>query len=82
MNSSMSTLSRLRVARDVRDKGSPVYFPLSVSQDKLYVKLKSSKEKYPVVSGFDKDENGLAGEVEASGTVRYGDYLKSVNGIR
>jgi hypothetical protein len=63
-------------------QSSTTIFALSVSKDKFHIRLKTSKEKYPVVSGFDKDSDGLPGEVEASGKVRAGDFLKSVNGIR
>jgi hypothetical protein len=97
-SSTLATLSRMasggvsgRVSAGVsggesHTRGSTL-FALTVTQDKFHVRLKSSSsrrsgEKYPVVSGFDLDEQGCAGEVQASGRVLPGDFLKSVNGVR
>ena len=70
------------MAAGAPDTRTTTLFALTVVKDKFHMRLKTSKEKYPVVSGFDKDEEGGAGEVEASGIVVQGDFLKSVNGIR
>mmetsp|Transcript_6702 Transcript_6702/g.10991 ORF Transcript_6702/g.10991 Transcript_6702/m.10991 type:complete len:718 (-) Transcript_6702:39-2192(-) len=78
MASTLATLSRIAAGKDSR---TSTIFALTVHKDKFYVRLKTSKEKYPVVSGFDQDEQGGSGEVEASGQVVPGDFLKSVNGV-
>lgn len=83
MSSTLASLSRLATTgNESYSSTTAVHFPLTVKNDKFHMRLKTSKEKYPVVSGFDKDSDGLPGEVEASGKVVSGDYLKSVNGIR
>lgn len=85
MSSALATLSRLASAgggKDLIHNDLAVHFSLTVDQDKFYLRLKTSKEKYPIVSGFDKNKDDLPGEVEASGRVLAGDFLKSVNGIR
>lgn len=79
MTSVIASLSRMT---SVRESQTSTLFAVTVTKDKFYVRLKTSKERYPVVSGFDKDMDGLPGEVEASGRVQDGDFLKSVNGIR
>lgn len=82
MSSALASLSRMATLGKEQHQSLALQFPLIVNGNKFHMRLKTSTQKYPVVSGFDKDVDGLPGEVEASGEVLAGDYLKSVNGIR
>jgi hypothetical protein len=79
MSSKLPSMSLL--SRKEPEKRMVVHYAVSVQNDKFYLRLKTSKEKYPIVSGFDTDADGLPGELQAGGQVGVGDYLKSLNGI-